>query len=154
MQDDSGFYAPLHYQQLWLWLGLLLLLLVAAWYAWVLWPARTTAPARQQAVARPTLDALRSTCLTAIDATASDAYAGRLPERDAHQRLSFLVREFAGSATGLPITSMTLEELRRHGMADLATGIARIYPNEFAPLPVQTVSQSAAAARQVVLEWN
>ncbi|MCF3140436.1 hypothetical protein LRQ04_14340 [Paenarthrobacter sp. AR 02] len=154
MQDDSGFYAPLHYQQLWLWLGLLLVLLVAAWYAWVLWPARPEKTARLEAVARPTLDTLRNTCVAAIQATASDADAGRLPEREAHQRLSFLVREFAGSATGLPITSMTLEELRGHGLADLATGIARIYPNEFAPMPVQTVSQSAVAARQVVLEWN
>ncbi|MGA8789316.1 MAG: hypothetical protein WB535_10270, partial [Paenarthrobacter sp.] len=42
-------------------------------------------------------------------ATAEDADAGRIPVRDAHQRLSFLVREFAGAATGLPVTSMTLE---------------------------------------------
>ena len=77
-----------------------------------------------------------------------------VPVRDAHQRLSFLVREFAGAATGLPVTSMTLEELRHQGLDRLAEGIAGIYPNEFARVPVHPVQHSAAVARQVVSGWN
>lgn len=153
VHDDAGFYAPLPYQQLWFWVGLLALLLVCAWYAWIFRPARrkhTPTPGRTL----PDLDALRSACLTAINATAEDADAGRIPVRDAHQRLSFLVREFAGSATGLPVTSMTLEELREQGLAGLAEGIAGIYPNEFARVPVHPVQHSAEAARQVVIGWN
>lgn len=83
-----------------------------------------------------------------------DADAGTVPERDAHQRLSFLVREFAGAATGLSVTSMTLDELRREGFTGLAEGIARIYPSEFSTLPVQPVRHSADIAREVVQEWN
>ncbi|MBT2584334.1 hypothetical protein [Arthrobacter sp. ISL-95] len=156
MQDEAGFYSPLQYEPQWLWLGLTLVLLTGAWYGWILVSGRTKAPARQNAPARQVrhLETLRAACLSAIDATATDADAGRLPERDAHQRLSFLVREFAGAATGLPMTSMTLEDLHRHQFKDLAAGIAGIYPNEFAPLPVQSVRKSAEAARQVVRAWN
>lgn len=156
MQDEAGFYSPLQYQPQWLWLGLLLMVLIGAWYAWILLSGRKKPPARQNVpdLHVRQLETLRAACLSAIDATATAADAGRLPQRDAHQRLSFLVREFAGAATGLPITSMTLEDLHRHEFNDLAAGIAGIYPNEFAPRPVQSVSQSAEAARQVVRAWN
>lgn len=152
MQDNAGFYAPLQYQPQWLWLGILLLVVVAGWYGWLFRPTRN----RPQTHEAPPLhlETLRSRCLAAIDATASEADAGRLPERDAHQRLSFLVREFAGSATGLPVTSMTLEELRHEGLEGLAAGIAGIYPSEFALAPVRPVSHSADVARQVVQAWN
>ncbi|BCW59127.1 MULTISPECIES: hypothetical protein [Micrococcaceae] len=153
VQDDAGFYAPLQYQPLWFWTGLLIVLLVVAWYGWIFRPARRKPPAGAE-MPQPDLDALRSACLTAIDATAEDADAGRVPVRDAHQRLSFLVREFAGAATGLPVTSMTLEELRHQGLDRLAEGIAGIYPNEFARVPVHPVQHSAAVARQVVSGWN
>ncbi|WP_454810945.1 hypothetical protein [Paenarthrobacter nitroguajacolicus] len=158
MQDEAGFYSPLQYQPQWLWLGLVLVLIIGAWYAWIFRPARKMVavhedPPRQVTVV-PDLETLRAACLAAINATASDADAGRLPERDAHQRLSFLVREFAGAATSLPVTSMTLEDLHRHDLKELAAVVAGIYPNEFAPLPVHTVRQSAETARQVVLAWN
>jgi len=158
VQDEAGFYSPLQYQPQWLWLGLVLVLIIGAWYAWILRPVHKTAavhedPARQVAEA-PDLETLRAACLAAINTTALDADAGRLPERDAHQRLSFLVREFAGAATGLPVTSMTLDDLHRHDLKELAAVMAGIYPNEFAPLPVHTVRQSAETARQVVLAWN
>jgi hypothetical protein len=156
VQDEAGFYSPLQYQPQWLWLGAVLVLLIGAWYVWIFLSGRKKAAAHQNARARqaPDIETLRVTCLSAIDATATDADAGRLPERDAHQRLSFLVREFAGTATGLPLTSMTLEDLHRHEFKDLAAGIAGIYPNEFAPLPVRSVRESAEAARQVVRAWN
>ncbi|MFE4195209.1 hypothetical protein ACFRJ9_05020 [Paenarthrobacter sp. NPDC056912] len=153
MHDDAGFYAPLQYQPHWLWIGLLLVLLVASWYMWILWPARRKANISRPGTL-PDVEMLRATCLTALDATASDADAGRIPERAAHQRLSYLVREFAGAATGLPVTSMTLEELHGHGLEELAAGIAGIYPNEFAPIPVHSVRHSLDAARQAVLAWN
>ncbi|SDW47885.1 hypothetical protein SAMN04487912_10367 [Arthrobacter sp. cf158] len=153
MQDDAGFYAPLHYQQHWLWLGLMLVVLMVVWYLWLLWPTGKKVPVNHRTTVLD-LNALQTACLTHIEATLEDVDAGRLPGRAAHQRLSFLVRNFAAAATGLPVTSMTLEELRHHGLDHLATGIATIYPNEFAPVPIQSVRRSAETARQVVLEWN
>lgn len=158
VQDDAGFYSPLQYQPHWLWLGLILVAFVVVWYAWIFLPVRKERPVPKSPVRHSTrvtdLQALRDTCLTAINATVVDADAGRLPEREAHQRLSFLVREFAGTVTGLPVTSMTLEDLHRHDLKEVAAGVAGIYPNEFAPLPLQSVTQSAETARQVVLAWN
>ena len=136
-----------------MWLGILLIVLVAGWYAWLFRPRRDPVTTGRQ-TERPDLETLRSRCLSAIEATAMDADAGTVPERDAHQRLSFLVREFAGAATGLSVTSMTLDELRREGFTGLAEGIARIYPSEFSTLPVQPVRHSADIAREVVQEWN
>ncbi|MGF6831933.1 hypothetical protein QF015_000082 [Paenarthrobacter sp. TE4293] len=153
MQDDAGFYAPLQYQPHWYWLGLGIVGIVGAWYAWMLWPARKKRTAERQ-VPMTDLETLRSACLAAINTTAEDADAGRMAVRDAHQRLSFLVREFAGTATGLPVTSMTLADLRSQGLDGLARGIAQIYPGEFAAVPVHPVRQSAEAARQVVTGWN
>ncbi|MFJ5957123.1 hypothetical protein ACIQC5_14360 [Paenarthrobacter sp. NPDC092416] len=153
MQDEAGFYAPLQYQPLWMWLGLALLVLVAGWYAWILRPSPRPRP-QASSLQQPDLSRLRSQCLAAIDAVVSDADAGRLPERAAHQELSRLVREFAGTATGLRVTSMTLEELRHNGLEPVAAGIAGIYPNEFAPAPVHSVPDSADAARQAVRTWN
>lgn len=156
MQDDAGFYAPLQYQQLWLWLGLVLLLLVACWYGWILWPVRKASPKTPASLhgGSQDLETLRAGCLSAIDALEREVDAGRRPGRDAHQRLSLLVREFAGAATGLPATSMTLEELRRNGLDQFAGGIAVIYPNEFAPVATQSVRDSAKTARQVVQAWS
>ena len=148
----ADFYAPLPYQSIWMWLGILLLVLVAGWYGWLLLPRPRVAAPRTPG---PTsLGTLRSRCLAAIEDTAADADAGRLPEREAHQRLSFLVREFAGAVTGLPVTSMTLDELRGEGLDTLAEGIAGIYPSEFSARHVQPVRHSADLAREVVHAWN
>lgn len=156
MQNDAGFYAPLQYHQLWLWLGLVLLLLVACWYGWILRPVRKATPQTLAGapVALHDLEPLRARCLSAIDTLEREADAGRIPARDAHQRLSLLVREFAVAATGLPATSMTLEELRLNGLDQFAVGIAAIYPNEFAPVAAHSVQDSANTARQVVQAWN
>ncbi|MFK0005997.1 hypothetical protein ACIQTZ_03025 [Paenarthrobacter sp. NPDC090520] len=153
MQDNSGFYGPLSYSQAWLWMGVLVLLVVAAWYVFLFWPRRERTRGTQPVIPRD-LAGLRTSCLQAIDSVVADADAGRLPERAAHQRLSFLVREFAGHATGKPATSMTLDELRRHGLEPFVDGIAGIYPAEFEPVSGRTVQDSAAAARQAVRAWN
>lgn len=153
MQDNPGFYGPLQYSQVWFYLGALLLLLLAAWYVVLLWPRRKQA-SRDPAVGPRDVAALRSACLQAIDSVEADADAGRLPERAAHQQLSFLVREFAGNVTGIPTTFMTLEEMRRQRVEPFASGIAGIYPAEFTPVTGQTVQDSAAAARQAVRAWS
>jgi hypothetical protein len=150
MRDDSGFYGPLLYQDAWLWLGVAVLVLLAGWYAWLFLPARH----RATVDAPLPVEALRAACLQAIDAVAAEVDAGRLGERDAHQRLSFLVREFASAVTKQPATHMTLAELDGHGLAPFAEAVAGLYPAEFAPANSASVRKSAAMARRVVLEWN
>ena len=151
MRDDSGFYGPLPYQDVWLWLGVALLVLVAAWYAWLFLPSRRRAV---RAELPPDVERLRAACLEAIDAVAADVDAGRLGERDAHQRLSFLVRDFACAVTKQPATHMTLAELEGQGLTPFTEAVAGSYPAEFARTSSASIRVSAATARRAVLEWN
>lgn len=152
VQDDLGFYAPLQYGSQWMWLGILLSVLLAAVIAWLLRPARKVR--RTPAVRPADMSTLRSRYLAAIDALVADAAAGRVPEREAHQRLSLLLRGFAGEVRGINATHMTLAELREHGLGAVAEGVAGMYPAEFAAATQSTVERSAVLARQVVHTWN
>ncbi|MBB6403222.1 hypothetical protein [Arthrobacter sp. AZCC_0090] len=155
MQDNPGFYAPLQYNDQWIWAGCGLLLLVACWLGWVLWPNRRTTVAPAPAGVPPSgLPGLRERYLAGIDAVVADAGAGRIPERDAHQQLSILLRAFASEASGVDATRMTLQELHRNGLRPIAAGVAGMYPAEFGPGQQGAVAESAEAARQAVLAWN
>ncbi|OFI39455.1 hypothetical protein BIU82_14095 [Arthrobacter sp. SW1] len=151
MQDDLGFYAPLQYGSQWMWLGLVLL---AAVIAWLLRPARQERRAAAPGTPPADMSTLRSRYLAAIDAVVADAAAGRVPEREAHQRLSLLLRGFAGEVRGVNATHMTLAELRDHGLGAVAEGVAGMYPAEFAAATQSSVERSAALARQAVHTWN
>lgn len=155
MQDDSGFYAPLQYGAHWMWLGILLLVLLAAALAWLFRPARK-APRRtpSRATLPADMSTLRARYLAAIDAVVADAGNGRLPHREAHQQLSLLLRGFAGEARGIPATHMTLAELHAHGLGPIAEGVAGMYPAEFAADRPSAVERSAELARQAVRTWN
>ncbi|WP_115788665.1 hypothetical protein [Arthrobacter silvisoli] len=152
MQDDTGFYVPLQYSAHWMWLGLLLLVLFAAGLAWSFRPARTARTAVPAPVAD--LPRLRARYLAAIDAVVADAGSGRLPQREAHQRLSLLLRGFAGEARGIRTTHMTLQELHAHGLGPVAEGVAGMYPAAFAAASPAAVEHSAERARRVVRTWS
>ncbi|WP_120522215.1 hypothetical protein [Arthrobacter celericrescens] len=153
MLDDIGFYAPLQYGTHWMWLGLLLLVLLASGLAWLFRPARTAGTARTTARARD-LPSLRARYLAAIDDVVADAGSGRLPQREAHQRLSLLLRRYAGEARGIRATHMTLQELHAYGLGAIAEGVAGMYPAEFAPARPADVEQSAELARRAVRTWS
>lgn len=155
MQDDTGFYAPLQYGPHWMWLGVLLLAFLAAGLGWHFRHARKSRPVRTSAPARAAdLPALRARYLAAIDAIVADAGSGRLPQRDAHQRLSLLLRGFAGEARGIRTTHMTLQELHSHGLGPLAEAVAGMYPAAFAAASPAAVEQSAELARRAVRTWS
>lgn len=154
MQDDSGFYAPFQYGTQWMWLGILLLVLLAAALAWLFRPVRKGREAARPAGPPSDLPALRARYLAAIDAVVADAGTGRLPQREAHQRLSLLLREFAGEVRGIRATHMTLQELHAHGFGPVAAGVAGMYPAEFAAARPAAVERSAELARQAVRTWS
>jgi hypothetical protein len=154
MQDDPGFYAPLQYGTQWIWLGILLLVLLAATLVWLFRPARARRTAAGPADPPRDLPALRAHYLAAIDAVAADACTGRLPHREAHQRLSLLLRSFAAEVRGIQATHMTLQELRDSGLGHLAEAVAGMYPAEFAAAAPATVDHSARLAREAVRTWS
>lgn len=156
MQADQDFYGPLQYAPAWGWAGVALLVLVAAWYAW-LFMATRTAPDLDSGTrtARLTdLPRLQAAYLQRINDVERDAAAGKLSAREAHQHISLLLRKFVRDATGVDAPRMTQADLARHPLPAAAAVLGELYPAEFGPGPVPSVAGSAASARRVVQAWN
>lgn len=155
MQDSDGFYGPLAYGAWWGWAGVVVLGLVAAWFAFVLLSTRRPAPGRTVRLP-PGADgaSLRVTYLERMDAVTDDARSGRIPLRMAHQELSLLLRKYVRDASGVDAPRMTLDEITRHSLPGVATALQQLYPAEFGPEPLPSIDASAAAAKAVVVSWN
>jgi hypothetical protein len=159
VQADPGFYGPLPYSPAWMWCGAALLALVAGWYAVVLFSTRTSArpnpgssgPGRS---ALTDLPALKTAYLERINDVDQAAAAGRLEARPAHQQISLLLRQFVRDATGVDATRMTHQDLARHPLPVAADVVEALYPAEFGPGPLPSVTASAAKASAAVRAWS
>ncbi|MBT2568221.1 hypothetical protein J7I84_17275 [Arthrobacter sp. ISL-85] len=155
MPADPAFYGPLQYSPLWMWCGAALLALVAGWYVFVL---ATTRPAmRSNPGPRPALTqlpALKAAYLQRMRDVEREAAAGNLDARAAHQEISLLLRGFVRDATGVDATRMTHQDLARHPLPAAADVIEALYPAEFGPGPLPSVTASAAKAFQAVRAWS
>ena len=159
MQADPGFYGPLQYSPAWLWCGAALLALVAGWYVYVL--ASTRVPKRRMQgssrrvrSALTDLPPLKAACLQRIKDVEDAVAAGHLGERVAHQQISLLLRGFVRDATGVDATRMTHQDLARHPLPAAASVVEALYPAEFGPGPLPSVTSSAAQASAAVRAWN
>lgn len=166
MGDGGRFYGPLPYEPVWLWIGLGLLAAVAAWYVWAL--ASTRRSRRKWQVPGPAgLPGLQREYLGRIDAVAAAADRGELTARQAHQRLSRLVRIFAHQASGITAHTMTLADLRElarapasgpgasaFAAAGVAEAVAVLYPAEFGVPEAVDARRAVDAAREVVRSWH
>jgi len=159
VQADPGFFGPLQYSPLWMCGGLLLLALVAGWYAFVLAATRAAnrpAPTGSGPV-RPALTdlpALKAAYLQRIHDVEQAAAAGILEARPAHQEISLLLRGFVRDATGVDATRMTHQDLVRHPLPAAAGVVEALYPAEFGPGPLPSVAASAARASAAVRAWS
>ncbi|GAB3617861.1 hypothetical protein GCM10027416_24180 [Okibacterium endophyticum] len=157
MPDDSGYYAPVQFQPLWAVLGLVLVVLVIAWYVFVWWYSRRKhRPKAVQTAADsgPSIEELRSRYRALIDEVERSAGEGMTSGRAAHHRLGDLVRSFVSEATGVKARSMTLDDLERADLHEVAAAVETYYPAEFAEIEQGDVGRSAAMARQVVTTWR
>jgi hypothetical protein len=146
----------MEYSGWFLWAGLGLLALVAAWLAFVFLSTRQRAAASHDAACGPPSDphSLRRDYLRRIDAVAADAEAGRLSARASHQELSLLIRRFVRDISGIDAPRMTLAELNAQGIPTAAEAIGSLYPAEFSRDPRESVAVTAETAREVVRTWN
>lgn len=156
MQADPEFYAPLQYGPVWVWAGVGLLVLVAAWYAFVLAATRTP---RDVEAGRGTLQltdvaALKAAYLQRINDVERDAASGTRSARDSHQEISLLLRKFVRDATGVDAPRMTHADLVEYPLPAAAAAVGELYPAAFGPEPLPSVAVSAAAARRAVQAWN
>lgn len=104
----------------------------------------------------PALDRaeVRDRYLALIAAAESHHREGRMPARDLHQRMSFLVREFAYEIDGVLAPTMTLTDLRASRHDSLGDLVARLYPGEFAAIDRGSAAESVGLARRMVSSWN
>lgn len=171
MENDAGFYAPLSYSAWLPWTGLGLLLLVAAWLAYVFLSTRPQTGSSMGPPSGPPADpsSLKGDYLRRIDAVAADAATGRLSARASHQELSLLIRSFVRDIAGIDAPRMTLAELREQNIPAAALAVSSLYPAEFGPEPNDSESRdsvsrdaeyrdsvagAAETAREVVRTWN
>jgi len=151
-----GFYAPDPYATRWLWIGLGIVALVAAWYAWVWWstrPRRVVVPPR---IAPDRLTRLRADYTRQIEVVLARAAAGEISQRRAHQQLSVLVRHFVQEVSGIHAPTMTLTELTATGarLTPVSEVVGALYPGEFGPRESATLVEAGAVAKQVVARWS
>lgn len=124
------FHGPIDYQDRWIWLALLGLLLVGAYFLGVVWFTRTPPPPPPEPVALPDV---RAEHLARLDAIEAAVHSGEATPRDGHQQLSGVVRSYVEAITPLPARTMTLADLRLRAPRPLADIIAEVYPPEFSP---------------------
>jgi hypothetical protein len=154
IQGDNGFFAPVQYGPAWALIGLLLFALIVAWFVAVPLLTRTR-PVVSDAAARAALaPATRARYLDLITEVGHAHSRAELTGREAHQRLSSLVRGFVHESSGYPASSMTLAELRRLNLPGLTAAVERFYPEEFGTDGSTTVASSVQSAQAVVTDWG
>ncbi|MCU1407325.1 MAG: hypothetical protein JWQ43_3628 [Glaciihabitans sp.] len=154
MPGDNGFFPPVQYSPLWAILAVLLLVLVAAWL--ILVPVLTRArPVLTDAQARAAMaPVIRARYVEAIDRIAYAHDREGMSSREAHQRLSALVRAYVHESSGYPASAMTLSELRQLGLPGLTGAVERFYPAEFGATSTNGgVAAAVEDARHVVMDW-
>jgi hypothetical protein len=154
--DLSEVVPPMNYGVLWPLLGVLALLLVIVWFIIVPLIARRIArevPADE--VVLPRFTALgRAGTLSAIDEVERLALERQISVREAHIRFSGLVRSYASEGSLVDARTMTLTELRDHGMTTIANAVAQFYPIAFQEDELTELGAAPTIAREAVQQWN
>jgi hypothetical protein len=157
----GGDYYPLaDFSPWWAVIAAALVLLVAAWYAFVIWfPRWKHRPRGAAAIPEPApwqrQQRISEHYLAEIDRVERDYADGRVDVRAAHVRLAEIVRRYTLEARGIPTLPMTLQELRQARLPELAEVVQGLYPSEFGAEASGSVRGSAQAARRAVTSaWN
>lgn len=149
------FHGPMDYQDRWIWLALLALLLVGAYFLLVVRLTRTPPPPPPEPLS---LADVRARHLARLDDLDAAVHAGQVGVRDGHQQLSEVVRSYVEEITPLPARTMALADLRQRAPRPLADLIETIYPPEFAPdadaAVVARFEEALRQARGVVTTWR
>lgn len=154
MPGDSGFFPPVQFSAVWALLGFAIIVLVVAWFVVVPLATRARPVPVELPPAAPDLTAVRSRYLGLIDEVQAAHERFELSAREAHQKLSALVRAFAHESSVHPASSMTLGELKKLELTVLAGAVEFMYPAEFGRRERGNLSLAVAEARKVVLEWR
>ncbi|MGL4339009.1 MAG: hypothetical protein ACRCSP_01100 [Rhodoglobus sp.] len=155
MPEDSEFLPPVQYLPWWGILGVLLLALVIAWYFFVFFSTRASQVPQQRPVEIvPPTDDIRARYLGLIDQARLAHANGFVSAREAHHKLSLIVRSFVSEREGKSTGHLTLRDLRATPFTSLSDTVEKLYPGEFAHDHRGTVAQAADEAIRLVTTWR
>ncbi|MEY2849909.1 MAG: hypothetical protein RI885_2576 [Actinomycetota bacterium] len=152
----EGFFPPVTHSIWWTVLAVAILLAFAVYAAVVLFATRRRERSSPDGPLwmPPTSDELRYKYLNLISEVETANARGELGIRQAHQRLSQLLRFHAFEASGVRAPQMTLTDLRSEQLTSLTDAVEQLYPGAFAEIERGGVAQSADLARRVVRSWT
>lgn len=159
MPDGSEFLPPVQYLPLWGIIGCALLLAVAAWYVFLFVSTRASrVPERfsewvDLATVRTT-ESVRTHYLQLIDETRIAHASGTVDSREAHHRLSLLVRSYVTEREGRQTMQMTLNDLRSTPFLSLTRAVEKLYPGSFGAGERGSVDEAVTEARRLVSTWR
>lgn len=148
--------APMLYFWLWPVLGAVAVLLIVAWFVLVPLLSRLLTRKRPPAVVtrpRPAARGYAGT-MAEIDEVERAALADEISVREAHLRLSELVRSYASEGRMYDARTMTLTELRDNGMLIVAQAVAQFYPIAFQEEELTELGPAPQIAREAVRAWS
>ncbi len=151
------FLPPVQYQPWWALIGILILVVVVAWWVFVFVSTRRSRVPAPPVVGPPTgqeAERIRRRYLGLIDETRAAYASGDLHERDAFHQLSMIMRSYVEEREGTRTVTMTLKELRTTPLKPLSDAVARLYPGAFSPDSTSTVAQALDDARGLVASWK
>ncbi len=154
--DPAEILPPMQYSLYWLAIGVAILVAIVLWFLLV--PRLARRRPKPPVVVAPPIPAPRpsprAAWLARIGSIEKEVAAGELTVRQAHLRLSALLREFATTKTGIDASAMTLRELRAAGLDELASAVAQYYPIAFQAREATQLGRAAQLAREVVSSWK
>lgn len=159
MQDAKELLPLVSYQLQWAIIGIVLILLVALWIAYIFWTTRrrrpkTVATIKGLDVNGVDIVALRKKYLAFIEEISQECAAKTLTDRQVHQKLSILLRLFAFEASGFRAQVMTLADIRKGRFPKLGEAVETYYPNEFQAVIAGSSAEAIEKAKEVVTTWQ
>jgi hypothetical protein len=145
---------PTPYSSTWLWLGLLLLLLVIAWYAGVfVWTLPSEQLRRSPLVRLLHARVLRRKFVRTIGSIGREYRAGDLSAQQAGARISSTLRSFLHQATGTRAQYMHVDDIGAGDLAEAAPLIARLNDVQFNTASKVDVAEACAATEELIRTW-
>lgn len=159
MHDKPELREWVGYDATWLIIGSSLIVMLVAWYGFVWFVTRkkkqrTLATLQPKPYTPPDLTSLKAKYYALITEIEDGHRMGELSARQAHQKLSYLLRMFAYETRGHRIDTLTLADLKKTRYQELAGAIEKMYLPEFALVQTGNVDEAIEIARKVVMGWN
>lgn len=157
MLGDRGFFGPAQYPHFLLYLavGFGLLLLIGAWYVFVVRFTRRRFP-RATLASPPSPASIRKLQVKYAGLIAEverEFHSGGLSEREVNSRLSLLVRFFVYETSGVDAQVMTLDDLRGASVPGITEAVADYYPVAFEQERHGDPAEAISTAREVIATW-